>query len=147
MFWQAYLAQTWSTAWDHYKKGGGVYIYDQLNTPEMELALGKFKEHSRLSPISISSRNYSGTCLIYLERYEEAMKEFNSSLSIWSNFTAHYQKAYIYKTIKNYPNMIKSLESALDHESNFGSEVRFNEEFFDVKNHPSMFKFQDQYKD
>lgn len=139
-----YLSVIWDRGWTHFEKGGGVFIYNPIDNAEMELALIQFKKFSDYSPLSTDSRNYSGRCLIYLGRYEEAIREFDKSLSIKNNFTANYRSAYAYKMLKDYKKMAESLNQASQQEENFNAVARFKREFADVKDHPLMNRFKEQ---
>jgi tetratricopeptide (TPR) repeat protein len=144
--WQTALAIYWQRGWDHYEAGGGVFVYDDLNRPEMEKALDAFRTGAKLNPFSLGFRNYTGQALIELERYEEALAEFDKSLTIYSgSFTAHYERAYVLMKLKRYLEMVKSLRDAISLNDPLNSSVRFSTEFGDIKNEPFMKEFQNQY--
>lgn len=144
--WQLYTGFLWSEAWQHYEAGGGVFVTDELNEEEMTLALQAFRKHSKYSPLSTKSRNYAGKALIELGRYEDALNEFNGSLSIRSTFTAHYRKAYALMKLERFDEMKSSLEEANEHSKDFHSRVRFTEEFGHLRDHPAMSEFKQQFR-
>ena len=126
--------------------GGGVYVHDGLNQREMEKALAAFRAGAKLNPLSLKFRNYSGQALTHLERYDEALSEFDSSIAIYAgSFTAHYERAYALLKLKRYPEKVEALRRAISLQDHLNNSVRFSSEFADVKNEPFMTEFQNQY--
>jgi len=131
----------------HYKKGGGVFVYEPIIPEEMEKAANYFHRSTLVFPLNLSSFTHEGQSLNYIGHYEEAIKVFDRALAVYPfSFSCHYGKAYSLMELERYNEMVNSLKKAQRVHRNLNSWVRFDEEFRHLKNKPFMKEFEVQFR-
>lgn len=133
--------------YQHYKKGGGVFVYEPIIPEEMEKAANYFHRSTVVFPLNLSSFVYEGQSLNHIGHYEEAIKVFDRALAVYPfSFSCHYEKAYSLMKLERYNEMVNSLKKAQRVHHNLNSWVRFDEEFRHLKDKPFMKEFEVQFR-
>jgi len=127
----------------HYKKGGGVFVYEPIIPEEMEKAVNYFHRSTFVFPLNLSSFVHEGQSLNNIGHYEEAIKVSDRALAIYPfSFSCHYEKAYSLMKLERYNEMVNSLKKAQRIHHNLNSWVRFDEDVRHLKDEPFMKEFE-----